>query len=249
MFKAGLSALILAISISECSCGGGGSGQVAPPTASSITATSGTPQSTIAGNQFGSPLVATVLDGQGNPVSGAVVTFTPPVAGASARFLNAVNTATTNQSGVATSGTLVATATAGGPYTVTAAVAGVATPADFTLTNTAGPAAQFQSQNGSPQSTTVNTSFAIPLTVEVTDINQNPVQGVIVTFSTPTTGASGAFAGGVNTATTNASGNATATTFSANQIAGAYTVTASAPGIASVVNFNLTNTAGPPESQ
>src|SRR5207248_7415536 len=52
------------------------------------------------------------------------------------------------------------------------------------------------------------------------------------------------FAGGVNTATTNTSGVATAATFTANGTAGGpYTVTASAPGAASPANFSLTNLA------
>ncbi|MGA8309619.1 MAG: hypothetical protein WB755_06290, partial [Terriglobales bacterium] len=46
------------------------------------------------------------------------------------------NTATTNGSGVATSATFTANATAGS-YTVTASVAGVSTPANFAATNTA----------------------------------------------------------------------------------------------------------------
>jgi hypothetical protein len=44
--------------------------------------------------------------------------------------------ATTNASGVATASTFTANGTAGGPYTVMATVAGVATPANFSLTNT-----------------------------------------------------------------------------------------------------------------
>jgi hypothetical protein len=68
------------------------------------------------------------------------VTFTAPSSGASGTFATTgTNTEqdTTNQSGMATSSTFTANATAGGPYTVAASVAGVATPANFSLTNTA----------------------------------------------------------------------------------------------------------------
>ena len=58
-----------------------------------------------------------------------------------------------------------------------------------------------------------------------------------VTFTAPGSGASGTFAGGVNTAVTNALGVATAPTFTANSIAGdPYNVTASATGVAGPTN-------------
>jgi hypothetical protein len=108
---------------------------VGPP--ASITATSGTPQSAAVNTEFLAPMVATVLDVGGNQVTGAVVTFTAPAAGASGAFLAGQNTATTNTSGVATSAMFRPNGIAGGPYEVLATVAGVATPAVFTLTNMA----------------------------------------------------------------------------------------------------------------
>ncbi len=95
-----------------------------------------------------------------------------------------------------------------------------------------------------PQSATVGTAFATNLSVTVMQ-GTTPVSGATVTFTAPAqTGASGTFAGGVNTATTNASGVATAATFTANAIAGAYTVTASTSGASTPASFSLTNTAG-----
>ncbi|MGA7637767.1 MAG: hypothetical protein WCB00_12615 [Candidatus Acidiferrales bacterium] len=65
-----------------------------------------------------------------------------------------------------------------------------------------------------------------------------------MTFTPPATGASGTFAAGANTATTNASGVATSAVFTANATAGGpYTVTATATGIATPADFSLTNTA------
>jgi hypothetical protein len=96
-----------------------------------------------------------------------------------------------------------------------------------------------------PASETVGQNFQL-LQATVTD-NGTAVSGVTVTFTAPTSGASGKFANGTNTttATTNANGLATATTFTANTVAGAYSVTASVSGVANSASFNLTNTAGP----
>jgi hypothetical protein len=66
------------------------------------------------------------------------VTFTAPASGASATFSGAVSVVVnTDSSGIATTPVPVANGTVGG-YSVTASVAGVATPATFSLTNTLG---------------------------------------------------------------------------------------------------------------
>jgi IPT/TIG domain-containing protein len=108
--------------------GGGG-------TAQSVTATAGTPQSATINTAFATALQATVKDSLNNPVSGVTVTFVAPASGASGTFAGGVNTAVTNAQGVATAAIFTANGTAGGPYNVTASVAGVATPANFSLTN------------------------------------------------------------------------------------------------------------------
>ncbi len=107
------------------------------PPVESIAATSGSGQSTTVSTAFAAPLVATVTTG-GSPTSGATVTFTAPSSGASGTFANGTttDTETTDASGVATSTAFTANGTAGA-YTVTAAVTGVSTPANFSLTNTA----------------------------------------------------------------------------------------------------------------
>ena len=97
----------------------------------SITASAGTPQTVLVGAAF-APLVVTVKDANGQPVSGAIVTFTPPATGPGAT-LSAV-TAVTNSFGVAS---LSATANnIPGSYVVTASVAGLST--TFELTNSLG---------------------------------------------------------------------------------------------------------------
>ena len=91
------------------------------------------------------------------------------------------------------------------------------------------------------QSARVNTAFPNPLVATVKDSAGNPVSGVVVTFTAPTSGASGTFAGGVNTAVTNALGQATSQVFTANSTAGSYTVTASVAGVTTPASFTLTN--------
>jgi hypothetical protein len=214
-----------------------------PP--ASIAATSGSLQNATISTAFGAPLVATVVDSNSNPVSGASVTFTAPATGASGTFASnssATETDTTNASGVATSSTFTADATAGS-YTVTATVSGVTAAADFKLANVTGALIAIAATSGTPQSATVNAAFAAPLVATVVDGNMNPVSGALVTFEIPPTGASGTFAGGVDTATTNASGVATSAAFTANGSVGSYTVTATVAAGAEPANFTLTNTA------
>ena len=103
--------------------------------------------------------------------------------------------------------------------------------------------ASISATGGRRQSATVNTTFASALVATVKDSGGNPVSGVTVTFNTPASGASGTFAGGVNTGTTNGSGVATSAVFTANATAGSYTVTASVAGVSTPANFALTNNA------
>jgi FG-GAP-like repeat len=210
-----------------------------------IAATAGTPQSTTVNLAFTTPLQVTVSSG-GNPVNGATVTFSAPTAGASGAFnTGPIATATTNASGVATAPTLTANSQAGG-YNVHASVTGVTTPASFSLSNNAGPAASIVASAGGSQSANLSTAFATALQATVKDSFGNPVNTTTVTFSAPTTGASGTFSTGTSaTATTNASGVATAPTLTANGQTGGYTVTATIAEVATPANFSLTNTAAP----
>ena len=150
----------------------------------------------------------------------------------------------TDASGIAATAVPVANGVAGA-YTVTATVAGVALPASFSLTNTAGAAASVAASGGTPQGTAVNTAFGAGLQALVKDGLNNPVSGVTVTFTAPGSGASAKF-GGLATATavTDASGIATVAPM-ANGVAGAYTVTATVAGVATPASFSLTNTVAP----
>ena len=113
------------------------------------------------------------------------------------------------------------------------------------MTNTAAPVETITATSGTPQSALIDKAFAQPLVATVTT-GGSPDSGVVVTFTAPLSGASGAFAGGSNTvtATTDASGVATSPIFTANGSTGTYTVTATVTGVSSAADFSLTNTKG-----
>jgi hypothetical protein len=221
-----------------------------------ITATKGSNQTAALGVGFGTDLEATVVDSDGNPVNGAVVTFTAPSTGASAMFAASTGTgapgagplatATTNSSGVATSPALTA-ASAIGTYAVTATVsttAGATTSISFTLTNTVGAAQTVGASNGSGQYAVLGTAFAKTLQSTVEDCCGDPISGVNVTFTVVASGgATGKFANGTATEidVTDSNGMATSSTFTANGTQGCYTVTATGPKGTTVGTFNLFN--------
>ncbi len=103
---------------------------------------------------------------------------------------------------------------------------------------------------GNNQSAAIGTAFGTALSVTVKDANSVVIPSFNVTF-TAVTGSnipSGTFSNSTGTITvaTNASGIATAGTFTANTKAGTYTVTATAGSVSAT--FNLTNTPGAPAS-
>jgi hypothetical protein len=213
-----------------------------PLVPATITATGGTPQTATVGKAFAEPLAATVKNSAGSPVSGVLVTFNAPASGASGTFACSGNTAITNSLGVATSPVFTAN-TEAGKYTVTATAKTLTTNPGYALTNKAAAPEAITATAGTPQTATVNTAFATQLTATVTDIYGNPVAGETVTFTAPASGASGTFAGGVNTAKTNAEGVATAPIFTANGTVGSYTVTAKVGTLTTNPGFALTNEA------
>ena len=103
---------------------------------------------------------------------------------------------------------------------------------------------------GSGQSATVGTNFAINLAARATDSTGSPVSGAVVTFSAPTSGASGSFIGGSTTApvTTGSDGVATAPILTANATAGSFQVTAAVAGGPAPAAFSLINNPAPPPS-
>jgi uncharacterized repeat protein (TIGR01451 family) len=127
--------------------------------------------------------------------------------------------------------------------------AGMASTCLFTISgdqsvtvNFIAPPATVATSAGDAQKTRVSTLFGIDLDVLVRDSFSAPVSGATVTFSAPSSGASATFSS--PTAVTDASGHAHVTA-TANANAGAYTVNASVPGVATAATFSLTNLGSP----
>ena len=188
------------------------------------------------GTAFAKPLVAKVTDQYGNPFSGASVTFAAPTSGASGTFASPCSGTTcvesTNSSGLATSPKFSAN-TVAGPYTVTASVTGVSSPANFSLTNNAGSAKKLAFTT-SPVSGPASSSATLgPITVQLQDAYGNPVtagtKGVVVKLtSSPTGGIFSASSGGSHiTSITITSGNSSASFYYGDTYTGTPTITAS----------------------
>jgi hypothetical protein len=133
----------------------GGSGGPA-----SISATSGTPQSTTINTPFAAPLMASVRDAGGNPVSGVTVTFAAPATGPSGSFSGSTSVVT-NAAGVATAPAFTANSVAGS-YAVTASTGNLT--ASFMLTNLPGNSAAIVLPAGISVGTNQSVSFPVSLT-------------------------------------------------------------------------------------
>ena len=228
----------------------------------SITATAGTLQTATVGDYFPVSFQATVKDAGNNPANGVLVTFIAPAAGppfmgffeSNNAFVPPPTTVSviTDANGIATAprfigGVFAISAT----YQVTASVAGVATPAVFTLTNSSLAIYPLSF----PSAALVGTVFTDPFKVQVNTItigypgspSVSPVSGALVTFTAPSNGASGTFSNGSTTATavTDSNGDATAPPFTANNVAGSYKVTARTTGLDNTVVFDLKNFSQP----
>jgi len=168
-------------------------------------------------------LAVRVLDGAGNPVAGAGVTFTltastgssacgassgasgTGAAGASFAGGGSSASASTNASGVATSPTFTADGAAGsfsasaalessgGSEPHSGASSSSVAPALFDLSNLAGAPAKLAPGVGATQSTRVGARFPVGLAVTVTDALGNRVPGTLVSFAAPAAGPSGRF--------------------------------------------------------
>jgi hypothetical protein len=202
----------------------------------SLTAVAGaTPQSANVQVAFAHALAVTARDAVGKPVISAPVLFTAPAADTSGIFTNGSTSITvyTDANGLATA-PFTANVFEGGPYAVTATSGN--SQVSFSLTNT-GPTVT--ANGGTPQTAAVGKAFTTALAVKLTQ-NGAPVSGAIVMFMAPASGASGSFSNGAATlsVTTDGSGSAS-TTFTANTVAGTYTVNAiyAPPAVAGMAPF------------
>jgi hypothetical protein len=205
---------------------------------------------------FAQPLVVTIEDAAGVAiknygVSNGAISFAAPTGtaiptGTFAGGLSMV-TPTADANGQVTETFTANNKVGQGSYsvTVTAGTSPDSVQNTFTLTNTVGAPASIGIVSGSGQSTAVTTAFGSSLVAQVLDAGSNPVPNAVVTFTAPAqTAASLTFTGGLNTATTDASGNATSAGITANIHAGGpYQVTASLNSLQT--QFMLTNIPGP----
>jgi hypothetical protein len=216
--------------------------------ATDLLVVGGNSQIAAVNTSFTQPLQVMALDAENRPVPDLEVTFTLPNSGASARFTGDVLSVAvkTDAQGVATSPTLIANAVAG---SFTATVTAGALQAEFTLTNREAQMTpnRIVTAAGASQTAMVNTAFAETLKALVLDANQQPLSGIAVTFSLPTTGASATFPGGAATITaaTDENGLAITPALIANGVTGSYYVVATVEGIAQSAVFALTNSAAP----
>jgi protocatechuate 3,4-dioxygenase beta subunit len=232
-----------------------------------VTPLAPTSETATVDSAYSQPLSVRVLDANGNPVSGASVTFSLGAAAAgggggaggssaAASFADGSSQATamTGSDGVATSPHFSANATAGS-FTATATVAHAAEPASFELMNLPGKGERLTTVGKSKRSATVDHHYGQRLRVLVRDASGSPVVGASVTF---TLGAAGAGGGGSGagasfsdgaataTATTGVHGIATSPQVTASSVAGTFTATATATTTTSTARFTLTNVAGKP---
>lgn len=200
---------------------------------------------------YASPLVARVLDVNGQPVPGVVVTYAAPSANAS--LTPTTGTATTDSNGL--SFLYVTANNTAGKFGVTASATGAATSAHFDLQNDPAGAYGIFPLSGTPQTTSTTKAFALPLVAVVSDKAGNSLAGQTVTFQVQATGnVAGTLSasngstcnnapGACMTVATDASGLATVN-LTANAYGGSYTVTATAGGVATPATFVLTNDGG-----
>jgi protocatechuate 3,4-dioxygenase beta subunit len=216
---------------------------------SSITATGTAGQEATINGSYGQPLQARVTDANGNPVQGANVTFSilPGPTGASASFLGAAPTATTDSNGLASSPALLANGVPG-RFSATASAAGVSTVATYTLDNHAATMA-LQTTPMHVPSATVGSRYRSSLQARLLDASGQPIEGAPVTFAIAAAdnGAGAGFLGGASQATalTDADGRATAPPLIADKTAGRFIATATASG-APTGRYTLENLAAAP---
>jgi len=202
---------------------------------SNVRIVSGNEQVALPGTTLPELLVVEVVDGSGNAVVGAAVTWVVTAGGGSL----APPTGTTDENGRASTSWTLGPGT--GANAAQAVVSGVGQ-ATFTATASAGDPADLRIVSGDQQQGQAGTRLANPLVVVVVDDADNPVPGVTVNWRVE----SGAGSVTPRTSTTDGSGRAS-TAWTLGARTGEQSVEASAPG-AGTVRFEATSTAGSPST-
>jgi adhesin/invasin len=212
----------------------------------------GSTQTAQLGQAFAASFQVALANSNGCPLTGSLagisVDFSAPSSGASGTFAsNGSNVAVigTDANGVAVAPRFIANDTTG-TYSVEAR-SDYGT-VKFSVTNTArGVAKTVVAAGLVAQSATVLGRYGQPLQATVLDGEGRPVQGASVSFSLGL-GAYGAGAtfvggGGQASAFTDSSGRATSPPFTANDVSGPFTATASVAGVSEPVTYSLRNLA------
>jgi hypothetical protein len=208
-----------------------------PPVKTPTTVTaSGNSQTGTVGAALAAPIGVTVLDQDGDPMSGVVVTFAVTGGGGTLGSL----TATSNSSGVATTTWTLGTVAGTNNNTATATVPGYAGAASvFMASANTGAAALLRIPEGNNQGALISAALPSPLEVTVSDAYFNPVAGVNVAWAATTGG------GSVSAATvpTDALGHSSVTRTLGGTMGGNGT-TAAVPGLTpALVTFTSLGTA------
>jgi hypothetical protein len=202
---------------------------------SGVQAISGDDQTGSPGATLPNPLVVQVVDGSGNAVVGAAVTWVVTAGGGSLD----PTTGTTDDNGRASTSWTLGPGI--GANTAQAIVSGVGEAA-FSATAAAGAPDDIRIVSGNEQRGQSGTRLANDLVVEVVDENGDPVPGVTVTWRIESGG------GSVAPRTTDTDGNGRASTaWTLGRGTGEQRVEASAPG-AGTVRFEATSEAGSPSA-
>jgi adhesin/invasin len=201
------------------------------------------PSNTTAGQALTPPAVAQLQDASGNAAAVAGVVITLKLNGSGNAGALAGDTAVTDSNGRASFTGLSVTSV--GTYQLLARTTGAVSALSQSFVIAAGGSGSITATGGVVQSTMTSATFGQPLQATVRDGYGNPATGVSVTFTAPSSGASGTFGGATSaTVKTDAAGHAS-TTITANSAAGRFAVSAGAVAITGSAAFTLTNLAAP----
>lgn len=205
-------------------------------TPADLSIASGNNQTVPAGTAVPVPVCAIVKDSGNNPVSGVNVTFGNVTGGGTITGSDQV----TDGNGIATLGSWTLGATAG-TNTLTATVAGLT---DITFTATGTAATSLIIAAGNNQSAPAGTRVNGVVCVLARDAANKPVQGVTVTWGSITGG--GSITGAVEV--TDKTGIATLGSWTLGPAAGTNTLTATSPGLNSLLFTATATTPLPPDN-
>ncbi len=195
----------------------------------------GSQQATAIGTAFSTTL-------QVHAAPNVQVTFSAPSSGPSGSFGASGTSVSVTTKSLGNATVSLTANNHAGSYIVTVSAANSLS-ANFYLTNSPGPPATVGPATASEPSTGINSAFGSPLQAIVLDAGSNPVPNVTVTFTTPASGASATFAGGVRSATgvTNAAGIAASPLPTANGTVGTYFALDTVNGVATPADLQMTN--------